>query len=202
MARLSDDGTAEKERPTPEEERRLWERCRLGDEEARESLILLYRPLVFWVARGLRVPYQLQPDLVQEGMLALVRAVDRFELDRNVRFITYATYRVRGQMINYLERVEKRAPLAVEDEVLERCAEDRPQEEETSRFEWLLALEKGMGSLPEAEAQVVRSLVLQGRRAVEVARERGVDVSRIYRLQRRALARLKSWLLDDAVSRT
>jgi RNA polymerase sporulation-specific sigma factor len=35
---------------------------------------------------------------------------------------------------------------------------------------------------------------LEGKKAREVAQERGVDVSHVYRLQRRALARLRRWL--------
>jgi RNA polymerase sporulation-specific sigma factor len=186
-------------RPTQEEERRLWELCLAGDEDVRERLILLYRPLVFWLAGKLRVSYQTHPDLIQEGMLALIRAVDRYDPGRNIRFSTYATYRVRGQMINYLERIERKAPIPLEEEELER-----PEEEdlsEASRFEWRSALESGMRVLPESESMVVQSLILQGRKAADVAKERGVDVSRIYRIQKKALARLRTWLLSDPPSK-
>ena len=35
---------------SPERERALWALCRSGDADAREELIVDYRPLVFWVA--------------------------------------------------------------------------------------------------------------------------------------------------------
>lgn len=46
--------------------------------------------------------------------------------------------------------------------------------------------------------QIVRSLVVEGRKAADVASEQGVGVSHIYRLQRKAIARLKGWFLEDA----
>ena len=105
----------------PEEERALWREAAAGDEGAREALILAYRPMVFWLAKKFRVPYSSYPDLVQEGMVGLISAVDHFDVARNNRFITYAYYRVKGRMANFLQRSEARAPLPVEDEYLERA---------------------------------------------------------------------------------
>jgi RNA polymerase sporulation-specific sigma factor len=48
--------------------------------------------------------------------------------------------------------------------------------------------------LPEKESEVIEALVFQGKKAREYALERGVDVSHIYRLQRKALARIRSLL--------
>ena len=56
----------------PERERELWHLCSEGDIEAREELIVSYRPLVFWIAGKIHVTDQaLKQDIVQEGMLAL-----------------------------------------------------------------------------------------------------------------------------------
>jgi len=104
---------------SPERERALWALCRSGDANAREELIVAYRPLVFWVAGRIHAAPSLRQDLVQEGMLAMIGAVDRFDPDRDLKFATYACHRIRGQMLNMLERSERRAPVPVPDEWLE-----------------------------------------------------------------------------------
>ena len=173
-----------------EEEEILWQNCQKGDESARDTLILTYRPIVFWLAKQFRVPYQTYPDLIQEGMMALICSVDRFDISRKNRFSTYACYRIRGQMVNFLQRVEGRAPHPVEDELLEK--EDRLHQDE-DRMEWLLTLEEGVRQLPQREADIVEALLIQGRRARDVAADGNLDISYIYKLQKKALARLKSW---------
>lgn len=178
----------------PNVEKALWERLDAGDEAARERLILAYRPMVFWLAKKFRVPYNAYPDLIQEGMIGLIGAVDNFETARNNRFITYAYYKVRGRMANFLQRSESRAPLPVEDEYLER---PDSFEDDLDRMEWHLAIKEGMETLPRKEMEVVHSLMIDGRKAADVAIEQGVGVSHIYRLQRRGLSRLKGWFSKE-----
>jgi RNA polymerase sporulation-specific sigma factor len=182
----------------PLEERALWESVARGEDEARERIIMAYRPMVFWLAKKFRVPYNAYPDLIQEGMIGLIAAVDNFEVSRNNRFITYAYYKVRGRMANFLQRSEARAPLPVEDEYLER---PDSFEADLDKIEWQLAIKEGFEHLPRKEKEVISSLIIEGRRASDVATEQGVGVSHIYRIQRRAITRLRSWFLrSDATS--
>lgn len=182
---------------SPEVERELWLGVARGDEASRERLILAYRPMVFWLVKKFRVPYHVYPDLVQEGVIGLIDAVDHFEPERKNRFITYAYYRVRGRMVNFLQRSEAKAPLPVEPEFLER---DDSFEADLDRMEWLLAIEEGFETLPEREMEVVRALILEGRKAADVAAEHGVGVSHIYRLQRKAIAALKVWFCREGAT--
>ena len=84
-----------------EEEINLWRDCSNGDELAREDLILSYRPMVYWLAKKLKVPYNTYPDLIQEGMVALIGAVDAFDVTRNNRISTYDYDKIRGRMSNF-----------------------------------------------------------------------------------------------------
>jgi RNA polymerase sporulation-specific sigma factor len=62
-------------------------------------------------------------------------------------------------------------------------------------------LSDGFNTLPRREREIVQSIIIDGRRADEVAREHGVGISHIYRLQRKAIAQLKNWFLKgDATS--
>ena len=62
-------------------EEELWRRMsNEGDEDARDELIVSYRPLVFWLAKKFTVRPSSYQDLVQEGMMALIRAVHHIRL--------------------------------------------------------------------------------------------------------------------------
>jgi len=177
-----------------EAENDLWRRCRAGDMTARESLIVAYRPLVFWLTKKLKVFPSLRQDIVQEGMLGLIGAVDRFDPGRDLRFSTYAYHRIRGQMINLLERTERRVPIPVEDDRL--FVEDT----DFSDDEWLDVAES-IARLQGREASVVSALFFEGKHPLEVADEQEMDVSHVYRLRRSAVAKIRGWLgLDGSVS--
>ncbi len=71
----------------------------------REELVQRYVPLVKRIAYHLmaRLPASVQfDDLVQNGMLGLLDALDRFEAGFGAQFETYATQRVRGAMLDGL----------------------------------------------------------------------------------------------------
>ena len=72
-----------------------------GDLRARDELIVQYLPLVRALAsRYARRSDQLE-DLVQVGSIGLVKAIDRFELDRGVELTTYATPTIVGEIRRY-----------------------------------------------------------------------------------------------------
>jgi len=143
----------------PQEEAELWRLCRQGDEEAREALIVAYRPLVFWLARRFSLDEGTAKDLLQEGMLALIKAVDAYDVSRGNKFTTYAFYRIRGHMINFLERSEKRAPYPVDME------EEIAQPGECVAVEWRLLLEEAMGALTLKERDIIQALVVEGKKS-------------------------------------
>jgi len=77
---------------TAVEEKSLAERIREGDRQAREQMIRANLRLVVKLARSYMGKGLDFPDLIAEGNLGLVRAVDDFDPDRNIRFSTYACH--------------------------------------------------------------------------------------------------------------
>jgi len=80
---------------THAEEVELSKRARAGDDKARTRLVEKNLRLVVSVAkkyRGYGVPFE---DLIQEGNIGLMKAVDKYDPDRGWRFSTYATWWVR-----------------------------------------------------------------------------------------------------------
>lgn len=80
---------------TPDEEFHTASRARAGDFQARQSMIEHNLRLVVSIAKaylGRGVPLS---DLIEEGNLGLMHAIDKFEPDRGFRFSTYATWWIR-----------------------------------------------------------------------------------------------------------
>jgi RNA polymerase primary sigma factor len=80
---------------THQQEIELSKRAKAGDEKARQRLIEKNLRLVISVAkkyRGMGLPFE---DLIQEGNIGLMKAIERFDPDRGWRFSTYATWWVR-----------------------------------------------------------------------------------------------------------
>ena len=87
---------------TAAEETRLAKRIEGGDAAAREEMIASNLGLVYAVAREYRgrgVPFE---DLVQEGAVGLVRAVERFDHRRGLKFSTYAVWWIRQSLMDAL----------------------------------------------------------------------------------------------------
>ena len=174
-----------------DEESTLWAKCRAGDMASREELIIAYRPLVFWIAGKIHISdSELKQDMVQEGMLALINAVDKFDPAREYKFTTYAYHKIHGAVVNLLERGEKRAPLPVPDEWLDVA---RESEDDTDSEDWLSASE-AVSRLSGKEAEVVSAMFFEGKDPKTIAHEQKVDISHVYRLKRSAIARIRGWL--------
>ena len=80
---------------THREEIDLSKRAKAGDKKARQRLIEKNLRLVISVAkkyRGMGLPFE---DLIQEGNIGLMKAVEKYDPDRGWRFSTYATWWVR-----------------------------------------------------------------------------------------------------------
>jgi RNA polymerase sigma-B factor len=69
-----------------------------NDLEAREKLIEQYLPLVRSLARRYSYRGEQLEDLVQVGCIGLIKAIDRFDIDRGVELTTYATPNIIGEI--------------------------------------------------------------------------------------------------------
>ncbi|MDZ4063210.1 MAG: SigB/SigF/SigG family RNA polymerase sigma factor [Coriobacteriia bacterium] len=82
--------------------RELFRRFRLeADEAARDELITMYLNLVKYLASRFRNRGEPIDDLIQVGTIGLIKAIDRFDIDRQVEFTTYATPTIVGELKRY-----------------------------------------------------------------------------------------------------
>lgn len=88
----------------------LWSTYKTnGDPALRERLIIHYSPLVKYVAGRVAVglPSNVEhADLVSYGIFGLIDAIDKYDLDRSIKFETYAISRIRGAIIDELRSID------------------------------------------------------------------------------------------------
>jgi len=96
-AYLSDRGGGSGSLPllTQNEERRLARRVEKGDDKAREILVNANLRLVTSIAKKYQNRGIAMEDLILEGTLGLIHAVDKYDYKRGFRFSTYATHWIR-----------------------------------------------------------------------------------------------------------
>jgi RNA polymerase primary sigma factor len=88
---------------TREQEYALVRRARKGDERARETLAVSNLAFVVSVAKKFAHRGARLDDLVQEGNVGLMKAIEHFDPKKNVRFATYAVWWIRAYITRYLK---------------------------------------------------------------------------------------------------
>ena len=87
---------------TDEEKRELLQKTKAGDMEAREELICGNLRLVLSILQRFSGRKENVDDLFQVGCIGLIKAVDNFNVDLNVKFSTYAVPMIIGEIRRYL----------------------------------------------------------------------------------------------------
>jgi RNA polymerase sigma factor for flagellar operon FliA len=144
----------------------LWRRYkRDGDERARERLVVAYSPLVKYVsgrmASGLPAHVE-ESDLISYGLGGLISAIERFELEREIKFETYAITRIKGSIIDELRSLDwvprsvRARARAIEraNTKLEHKLQRAPTDEEMAK-----ELEMTVGDFQDALLQISNSTV-------------------------------------------
>jgi len=80
-----------------------------NDLNAKDNLIVKYVELVKIVAGRLYVSYNAHveyEDLVSYGIIGLIDAIEKFDITKNIKFETYANFRIRGSIIDQLRSLD------------------------------------------------------------------------------------------------
>ena len=63
--------------------------------------ILAFRPFI--IKHSLKYPYTFRQDLIQEGFIGAMKAIQKFDAGRNIPLIVYAIFHIRGAMRDYYQ---------------------------------------------------------------------------------------------------
>tara|TARA_R110000822_G_scaffold73200_1_gene175861 strand:+ start:2927 stop:3622 length:696 start_codon:yes stop_codon:yes gene_type:complete len=193
-----------------EDERVLLKHWQVSkDQCALESLVLSHARIVFYWARKLSDDQTEREDLVSEGILGLIHAADLFDLDRDVRFSTYARWWVKNATMTARDQLRAvvETPAGIQnstqhsiddDDSFASLASDDPNPEETviaQSTQNLLrnCLQDAMTVLEDTDRDVLYSRTLkQPPESIQsLAARLGINSTKLRQVERRAMSRLK-----------
>ena len=196
----------------PEDERRAIEALAAGDETARQTLIEHNLRLVVYIARRFENTGVNLEDLISIGTIGLIKAVNTFRPDRNIKLATYASRCIENEILMHLRKTAPQKsevsfdePLNTdwdgnelllsdilgtdEDLVLKPIEDDVDRQllmdavdKLTARERTIITLRFGLGGREEKTQKEVADLM-------------GISQSYISRLEKRIIVRLKKEIL-------
>jgi RNA polymerase sporulation-specific sigma factor len=176
----------------PVVEKELWLQYKnQADLDSRRQLIEQYQPLVVKALSPWRANEAILMDLVQEGIVGLIEAVENFQPERGVAFSLYAIHRIRGRMLNYLEKENK----TVQVSLAEALPDNSPSVAETAERNFLVEqLHSAMERLPSKERLALSGVYFEEQEPRQVASTLQISPSHVYRLQQQGIRRVRGML--------
>jgi RNA polymerase sigma factor (sigma-70 family) len=158
-------------------ERALVAQAQSGNQAAREALVRAYMPLISAVALAYRPVAAVHRDeLTQEGVVGLLRALERYEPDRGVPFWPYAAWWVRQAMQQVVSELSR--PLVLSDRALRQVARIRAaqhQFEQRHRREATTAELAAIVAIPRGQVESLLNAERAARGIDEPAGAEGSD---------------------------
>ena len=197
-----------------DEERSALEALMAGDRDAKDRLIEHNLRLVVFIARRFENTGINLEDLISIGTIGLIKAIDTYRLDRNIKLATYASRCIENEILMYIRRTSGQKAEVSLDEPINmdydgnelRLSDILGTDEDTvtGRLEDaadLMLLHQALELLHPREREIVGlRFGLEGRSALtqkEVARKMGISQSYISRLEKRIMLRLRREILKQ-----
>ena len=103
---------------SPEEESELLDRIAEGDSEAKDKLVEHNLRLVVFLAKKFESSGLDMEDLVSVGTIGLIKAINSFKRDKQIKLATYASRCIENEILMYLRKLSKRKTEVSLDEPL------------------------------------------------------------------------------------
>ncbi len=87
-----------------DEEREIMQKITQGDEKAREPLIVHNLRLVVYIAKKFESPSAGAEDLISIGTIGLIKAVNTFSPEKNIKLATYASRCIENEILMFLRK--------------------------------------------------------------------------------------------------
>lgn len=185
----------------PAEETALWQAAAAGDMAAHRLLMTSYQPLVFKLAMEFHLGEAQTMELIQEGMVGLLEAAETYDYRRGVAFSLFASYRIKGAMLDFLKDRGQTSHLSLEGELDNGltlgqvlAAEAATPVEVAERHMLSEKVAAAMARLPQREQAVLQGIFVEDKSAQAVAELLHVSLGHVYRLQKRGVRRVRGML--------
>jgi len=196
-----------------QQERACLERCAAGDLDARNTLVEHNLRLVAHVVKKYYTQADNQDDLISIGTIGLIKAVNTFRPDKNIRLATYAARCIENEILMYFRSQRKLQGEVSLNDTVEGDGEgdslylmdvigteDTMLSDLQDRDDRALIRRLVGECLTEREADVIRSRYgLEGRTPRtqrQIAGEYGISRSYVSRIEKRALEKLERALRE------
>ncbi len=191
-----------------ETESQLLKRIAEGDNDAKDVLVEHNLRLVVFLAKKFENSGPEMEDLVSVGTIGLIKAINSFKPDKQIKLATYASRCIENEILMYLRKLSKRKqevsldePLNVDGEGNELLLADILGTDSDAVYNHIenqverQLLEEGLSRLSKREQQIIEMRFgLDGndeRTQKEVADMLGISQSYISRLEKKIIGRLK-----------
>lgn len=105
---MSDKPNPQERDPIQERDLRLWHLSRSDDEEATAELLRLYKGLVRSVAQPFFIQGGDNDDLLQEGMIGLLQAIQQYDPNQNTKFRTFVRLVIQRSMLDAVRSASRK----------------------------------------------------------------------------------------------
>jgi len=207
---------------TKAKEKHLLRLCRNGNTKAKNELLEANLKFVFDIAkhytgRGLSIS-----DLISEGNMGLLRAVDKFDESKDVKFISYAVWWIRQAMLEAISKKKRLIMVEIDptkpnDEIFERNVSDDEDERLTNgdtnfsnesdeqkrqlSIDQKEAINRLLGVLSTREREIIESYYGLGDNdeltLAEIGEKYGLSSERVRQINISSIRKLRSAIMMD-----
>ena len=184
-----------------------------GDQQARDTLIEHNLRLVVYIAKRYETNPIFMEDLISIGTIGLIKAVNTFKRDKNIKLVTYASRCIENEMLMFLRKKSRRKteisfdePLNVDYDGNELLLSDILGTEGDIVAESFYAEEdkrqllKAMSKLKENERMILEmryGINHEELTQKDIADQLGISQSYISRLEKRIIQKLRNQLIKQ-----
>lgn len=183
-----------------EEFRVLFMEYKDGNENAREKILLHSLVLVYYQAKKIYhttlIPFS---DLVSIGKIGLIKAVDSFDLEKNIQFNTYATCCINNEIFMQCRKAKRHVGevsldgdiLTTDTPLIDTLTDSSDLEGDYEKKEYSNYIKKLIATLNSKDQELIHLFYYQGLSQGEIARKFHINQPTISRKLKRIYKELK-----------
>ena len=200
---------------TRNKEIKLFEKVRNNDNNAKQEIIKSHLKFVFQIAKKYRGQGVALEDLISEGNLGLTKAIDKFDENKGIKFISYAVWWIKQSMQECIKKNQRISTMEIlEDDVVNPYNEDdlanklteigdksweENEENEKVEEERLTLIHEMISKLPERGQYIIQSYYgfnnNKEMNLEEIGSEIGLTKERVRQIKEQCLRILRSEVL-------